>query len=66
MDSVLAVLNDDVLEGVKLAKSLYNALDQDFISAIMFFEINLEIKMCTPKFGQMVTRRIFYIGDKYT
>jgi len=36
MNSVLAAINDDVLEGDKQAEFLLDQLDQEFISATMF------------------------------
>ena len=36
MNSVLAALNDDMLEGDEHASVLFGQLDQDFISATMF------------------------------
>ena len=36
MNSVLAAINDDVMEGDKQAEFLLDQLDQEFISATMF------------------------------
>ena len=36
MNSVLAAINDDVIEGDKQAEFLLDQLDQEFISATMF------------------------------